>query len=254
MEKQQTYVVGNWKMYGHKEMASTLLPHIIHASENADTTVVVCPPSILIPQIAALVKGSKVAVGGQDCHPQAEGAFTGDTSAVMLREVGCQYVIVGHSERRQYHQETNTDVSGKAAQAMAAGLIPIICVGETLAERESGAAFNVVAEQVLHSVPFHLKGEEFSQFLLAYEPVWAIGSGKTPTALDIKQMHGHIRQVVSHHKGTPAAVLYGGSVKAANAAEILGTEGVSGVLVGGASLKAEEFCGIIAAAAALKKD
>ncbi|MFO0389078.1 MAG: triose-phosphate isomerase [Alphaproteobacteria bacterium] len=248
MEKQHTIIVGNWKMYGHKELANALLPPVMDAARDAGATVVVCPPSLLIPHVARLVQDASVKIGGQDCHVEKEGAFTGNTSAAMLKEAGCQYVIIGHSERRQYHHETDADVHGKAAQAMASGLIPIICVGETLAEREAGQAQAVVKKQLMASIP---SGN--GQFLLAYEPVWAIGSGKTPTALDIKQMHGHIRQVVSNHKGMQTAVLYGGSVKAANAAEILATDAVSGVLVGGASLKAEEFCGIIAATAALKK-
>ncbi len=249
MEKQNTYIIGNWKMHGHRELAEGLLASVASAAPAEGATVVVCPPAVLVSAVVATLKGSSVKVGGQDCHHEAEGAFTGDTSAVMLKQMGCRYVIVGHSERRQYHQETSADVNGKAAQAMASGLIPVICIGETLAEREAGQAQAVVEKQIMESIP---SGN--GQFLLAYEPVWAIGSGKTPTVLDIRQMHSHIRQVISGHKGTQAAVLYGGSVKAANAAEILGTEGVSGVLVGGASLKADEFCGIIAAAAALKKD
>lgn len=249
MEKQNLTIVGNWKMHGHQQIAEGLLASIASVSEQRDIQIVVCPPALLVSAVVAALKGTPVKTGGQDCHAQKEGAFTGDTSAEMLHAMGCRYVIVGHSERRSLHHETDADVHAKALQAMACGLTPIICIGETAVQREAGQAEAVVEKQLIDSIPAG-KG----QFLLAYEPVWAIGSGKTPTVIDISHMHRHINSVVSRHSGGLAGVLYGGSVKAANAAEILKADGVAGVLVGGASLKAEEFCGIIAAAAALKKD
>lgn len=229
-------------MHGSPEMAAGLLPSVISAAAQlpAGVETVVCPPMVLVSQVKPLAAGSRVAVGAQNCHHEVEGAFTGNTSAVMLKDAGCGYVIVGHSERRMYHGENNEAVAKKAAAAMAAGLMPIVCIGETLAERQAGREKAVVKEQVLKSVP---KGADTGHFLLAYEPVWAIGSGQTPTLEDIRAMHAHIRSVAGK-----VAVLYGGSVKASNAKEILALDGVSGVLVGGASLKADEFCAIMKSA------
>lgn len=244
-------IVGNWKMHGTPETASRLAGSIAAAGASlpAEAEIVLCPPALCIASVAAAVKGMRIAVGGQDCSAEEEGAFTGDISASMLKAVGCAYVIAGHSERRTHHRESSGDVRRKAARAMAAGLVPIICVGETAAEREAGETEAVVGRQVRESLP-----EEAgkSHFVLAYEPVWAIGSGRTPSADDIRAVHAQVRQVAAEATGRPAQsieVLYGGSVKAANAKEILRIAGVAGVLVGGASLKAEEFCAIAAAAA-----
>lgn len=201
---------------------------------------VLCPPATLIHQVCQWVDGSGLAVGGQDCHPAPEGAFTGDISAPMLADAGCRYVIAGHSERRQGHGEDNDTVRAKAAAVIQAGMIAIICGGETLEQRQSGQAEEVVRQQLAESVP---KTAEAPQFLLAYEPVWAIGSGLAATADDIAAMHRFILGLMPD-----AAVLYGGSVKPDNAREILSIAGVSGVLVGGASLKAEQFCAIADAA------
>jgi triosephosphate isomerase len=198
--------------------------------------VVICPPAIYLRDIAALLKGTPLKLGGQDCHPEPQGAFTGDISAGMLKEAGCEYVLAGHSERRQYHGETDALVAAKTARALAEGLTPIVCVGESLAERDAGQAEQVVAAQVRAAL---------GAPVFAYEPVWAIGSGRTPTAGDIAAMHRAILVVA----GEGARVLYGGSVKPANAQEILSIPGVSGVLVGGASLNAQDFRAIIAAAA-----
>ncbi len=231
-------IVGNWKMHGSRALVETLVPAVASfaAGSQSKSEIVLCPPAVLLPLVAKQVQGSFLAVGGQDCSAQAEGAYTGDISAPMLAEAGCRYVIVGHSERRQYYRELNETVKAKAEAAQAAGLIPIICVGEMLAQRESGLAMRYVTQQVRECVPAG------GQFLLAYEPVWAIGSGKVPSATDIEQMHQQILSLLPSAK-----VLYGGSVKAANAQEILHISGVSGVLVGGASVNIEEFCGIIAA-------
>lgn len=233
-------------MHGTAEAAHALVNAVAvcasRVSKNIE--VVVCPPATLIREVVSAA-GLDVRVGGQDCRAEPEGAYTGDISAAMLKDAGCTYVIVGHSERRHHHRETDNDISKKAAGAMKADLVPIICVGETQAERSAGKALEVVGAQVKHSLP---QEAAKSDFLLAYEPVWAIGSGQTPTSGDIAQMHAHIVAAVSREtKLDPqrVSVLYGGSVKAANAREILTTKHVSGVLVGGASLKAEEFCEII---------
>ncbi len=254
MDKPRVYIVGNWKMHGNAATARQLAASVaagFKASQHIE--VVLCPPAMLMGEVKAVVTGSSLKMGGQDCHGEKEGAYTGDISAAMLKEAGCSYVITGHSERRMFHKETSADVSKKAAQAMAAGLVPIICIGETEAERDAGKALDVVKKQVEESLP---KEASRGDFLLAYEPVWAIGSGKTPTSADIRQMHAQILAVAAKQTGLPQGripVLYGGSVKAANAPEILATEGVAGALVGGASLKADEFGRIIAAAVELKK-
>ncbi|HKQ45992.1 MAG TPA: triose-phosphate isomerase [Rhizomicrobium sp.] len=240
-------VAGNWKMNG---LASglgelTALKDGL-AAQPASCDVLVCPPATLIAQAAWAVK-SAFALGGQDCHVQSKGAFTGDVSAEMLKDAGATYVIVGHSERRQYHKETDADVAAKAAAAWRAGLKAIICIGESLAERETGQAPHVCQGQLRSSVP---DGALASNTVIAYEPVWAIGTGKTPTSADIAAMHAHIRSCLVAKLGPPAqdmAILYGGSVNPGNAAEILNLPEVGGALVGGASLKAADFLGIIAA-------
>ncbi len=216
-------------MHGTRESARALAAAIRPA---ANATIILCPPFTLLAEA-----GTKFALGGQDCHAQAQGAHTGDISAAMLKDAGCTYVIVGHSERRQNHGETDASVHAKAGAALTAGLTPIVCVGETLEQRKSGRAEAVVAQQIRESAP---QGE----FILAYEPIWAIGTGETASEADIAAMHRHIKTLLPAN--TP--VLYGGSVKASNAKEILYIPGVDGVLVGGASLKAEEFCAIIDAA------
>ncbi|MDE3060537.1 MAG: triose-phosphate isomerase [Pseudomonadota bacterium] len=240
-------VAGNWKMHGDAAMAHALVEAVADQAGRAPgVEVILCPPATLLAQVSTWLIGSAVKLGGQDCHAEAQGAFTGDISAVMLRESGCAYVIVGHSERRQYHRETNEDVRKKSARAIATGLIPIICIGETLSEREAGQAETVVERQLRDSIPDEVAE---GRFLLAYEPVWAIGTGKVPTPEDICRMHGHILSVAADRTGLASpgiSVLYGGSVKADNAREIMAIQGVSGVLVGGASLKAEEFCKIMA--------
>ncbi len=235
-------IVGNWKMNGLKcdlEQISQVAENI---SENCD--IAICPPFTLLPLCTEKFGRTRLAFGGQDCHERLSGAFTGDISAQMLRDAGAAYVIVGHSERRQYHYETNTQVQAKAKTALDAGLVPIICVGETHAERETGEACNVVTRQLRESVPL------LGDIIVAYEPVWAIGTGLTASAKDIAAMHTHIRNSLKQNReGADATrILYGGSVKGANAAEILRCENVDGALVGGASLKAKEFLDIVAAA------
>lgn len=241
-------LVGNWKMVGLPEEGSPLLVAVAQAAAQSPAQVVVCPPAIWIERVVAKFVGVPVSVGGQDCHSEPQGAYTGDIAAPMLKAAGCTHVIVGHSERRATYNESSASVQRKAARAIEAGLIPIICIGETLAERESGKADEVVTQQLRESLPATAKA---GNFVLAYEPVWAIGSGKIPSMEDISQMHAVIVSVAAQLLSlAPSAVsvLYGGSVKPDNAAAILATPGVAGVLVGGASVKAEEFCRIIDAA------
>ncbi|MFW0777292.1 MAG: triose-phosphate isomerase [Rickettsiales bacterium] len=246
----RTYIVANWKMHGNSAMADDLVEAVNKQATElpANAEVVLCPPATLLGEVSKIITGFNVRTGGQDCHEQPDGAFTGDISASMLRDAGCAYVIVGHSERRHRHNETNDMVRRKALRAISSNLTPIICVGETESERSSGQAEAVVERQIWESIPEEAKEGEF---LLAYEPVWAIGSGQSATVADIRSMHHYITNVVSKKLGSDQAkvpVLYGGSVKGANAMEIMSLDDVSGVLVGGASLKAEEFCKIMAVA------
>lgn len=236
------HIIGNWKMNGLQVSAKALTQAVVaHVEANRPSSeIALCPPATLLIQVGGWLTGSAVALGGQDCHSAPEGAFTGDVSALMLKDAGCRYVIVGHSERRVGHGETSDTVRAKAAAVIEAGMVAVICVGETLEERRSGRAEAVVQAQLAQSVP---KSASPAQFLLAYEPVWAIGSGLAATAGDITAMHGFILGLMPG-----ARVLYGGSVNPDNAAEILALPAVGGVLVGGASLKAEQFCAIIDAA------
>ncbi|MDE2337151.1 MAG: triose-phosphate isomerase [Alphaproteobacteria bacterium] len=235
-------IVGNWKMNGlladSRDLAEKLAAGMKGDPSN-DFHMVVCPPATMIAPVAAVLKGSAIRWGGQDCHAEASGAFTGDIAAPMLKDLGCDFVILGHSERRQYHEETSAQVAAKAKQAYAAGLAVIICVGELDAQRSAGEQESVVARQLAESIPAEALP---LNTVIAYEPVWAIGTGKTASAEDIRQMHAFIRGKVGRMQ-----ILYGGSVKAENAREILHTENVDGVLVGGASLKAEAFMAIAAA-------
>ena len=235
-------VAGNWKMNGLAASIGQLKAVIAGAKDLANVELMVCPPATLIASFAAVAHGSRVAIGGQDCHALASGAYTGDISAEMLKDAGASAVIVGHSERRQYHAETDADVRAKALAALRAGLTPIVCVGETRTEREAGHALKVVAAQLQGSLP-----DGAPDFVVAYEPVWAIGTGLTPTTADVGEMHRSIRDhLVSRYRegGQGTRILYGGSVNPKNAAELLAVENVDGALVGGASLKAEDFLAI----------
>jgi triosephosphate isomerase len=240
-------IVGNWKMNG---LSTSLLEAraVADGLRGASARVALCPPSTLVERMARALAGTEVQVGGQDCRAEESGAFTGDVSAEMLADAGAVLVILGHSERRAGFGETDDLVSAKVGAALRAGLQPIVCVGETLAERESGRALDVVTAQVRGSLPASLDGKDF---LLAYEPVWAIGTGLTPTLEQIAEVHAAIRAELVVRQGPSGArvpILYGGSVKPGNAAEILSTPEVGGALVGGASLKAVDFLGIIAGA------
>jgi triosephosphate isomerase len=244
-------IAGNWKMNGLRGSRAELLKIIGGTRELKPTTdLLVCPPATLIAGFAALARGTRVAIGAQDCHAEPAGAFTGDLSAEMLKDAGASAVIVGHSERRSLHHETDAQVRAKALAAGRAGLLAIICVGETGAEREAGQTLAVVGGQLSGSLP---QGESQAgiavAIAVAYEPVWAIGSGLTPSAADIAQVHGFIRQELEARHGSAARgirLLYGGSVKPGNAAELMAIQNVEGALVGGASLKAEDFLAIAA--------
>lgn len=240
-------VAGNWKMNGSLRSGGATLAEVqaAYAAElRSKVDVLVCPPAHLLHSFAVIAIGSRIAIGAQDCHAAPSGAHTGDLSAEMLAEAGATYVIVGHSERRQDHGETDAAVAAKAAGAWRAGLTAIVCVGETLAERDAGRTLAVVRRQVRRSIP---EGANPENLVVAYEPVWAIGTGLTPTVEDVAEMHASIRRVLTNRFGPAAAgfrLLYGGSVKPGNAAELLAVANVDGALVGGASLKADDFLGI----------
>jgi triosephosphate isomerase len=243
-------VAGNWKMKGLKASLDEIDGFVARAEAAGwpAADIAICPPATLVGAAVQRVGRSPVTVGGQDCHPKPSGAHTGDISAEMLADLGARWVIVGHSERRADHHETDVEVAAKAAAAHRAGLAAIVCLGETQAEREAGQALDVVARQVAASVP---AGADAANTVIAYEPVWAIGSGLTPTLDDIAAVHAHLRARLADALGAPVAgamrILYGGSVKPANAAAILALDDVDGALVGGASLKAADFWGIASA-------
>ena len=242
-------LAGNWKMHGLKaSLAEIRALGRALADEPTPGHVLVCPPATLIVEAVKAAEGSSIAIGGQDCHAQAFGAFTGDISAEMLRDAGATAVIVGHSERRQYHGESNATVAVKTKAARRAGLHPILCVGETEGERWAGQAIKVVTSQLRASIAPEVEAADLA---VAYEPVWAIGTGKTPTSDEIAQMHEAVRAALAGRFGSEAAlvrVLYGGSVKPENAASIFAIANVDGALIGGASLKAADFLAIIRAA------
>jgi triosephosphate isomerase len=243
MADRKRLIAGNWKMNGLRADGLALARELAERAKAArlGCELLVCPPATLLVLVAEALQGSGVALGGQDCHAAPKGAFTGSISAEMLRDVGCTHAIVGHSERRHGNGETNADVRAKALAAWHAGLVAVVCVGETREEREGGRAFDVVGDQVAGSMP---EGATADNLVIAYEPVWAIGTGLTPTIDDIVRMQAAIRTHLPAH----TRILYGGSVNPKNAAEILALHEVDGALVGGASLKAEDFWAIATAA------
>jgi triosephosphate isomerase (TIM) len=251
MGRRNILIAGNWKMNGLKAEALSFVDALrkLEPPRPQGPGLLICPPATLIALMAEPLAALGVPIGGQDCHADKKGAYTGDVSAPMLRDLGATHVIVGHSERRTLHGETDLVVQAKAHAATEAGLTPIICVGEHWAEREVGEAERVVRAQVAGSVP---DGQAGSRLVIAYEPVWAIGSGRTPTLGDIDAMHHIIREAVAQKTDRPeeVLVLYGGSVKPANAKEILAMSSVGGALVGGASLDAGDFIAIASAAPA----
>ncbi len=253
MAAPKTLIAGNWKMNGLRADGVTLAKSVAAGAPAvvAKAELLMCPPATLISLVsntlAEVLRQGLVSIGGQNCHPEASGAHTGDVSAPMLADLGCKYVIVGHSERRTNHSEDDPQVWQKAVAAQQAGLIPIICVGETEAERDRGEALNVVRRQITGSLPDAAKA---GNVVIAYEPVWAIGTGKTPSLADIAEVHDAMRALLNEKMtdGDGVRLLYGGSVKPGNAAEILALANVNGALVGGASLKADDFLAIAAAA------
>ncbi|SNT71554.1 triose-phosphate isomerase [Paracoccus seriniphilus] len=236
---------GNWKMNG--DLAALAEIDILcdaHGAPSCD--VLICPPATLIHAMKARIGENRIAVGGQDCHARPSGAHTGDISAAQLKDAGATYVILGHSERRADHGESDSDVAQKVSAAIAAGLIAVVCVGETEAERDSGQTLDVIGRQLAGSLP---EGANASNCVIAYEPVWAIGTGRTPTTDQIAEVHAFMREklAASVSDASGMSLLYGGSVKPSNAAEMFAIANVDGALVGGASLKAADFGAIIAA-------
>jgi triosephosphate isomerase (TIM) len=243
------FVAGNWKMNGLSGSLSEIeaMRRAADAGEAGEAELAVCPPATLIAQAAWRVKGGKLAIGAQDCHAEPSGAFTGEISAPMIKDAGAAYVIVGHSERRTMFHETDALVRAKANAALKAGLTAIVCVGETRLEREGGQAIAIVTRQLRGSVP---PGGVPETLVVAYEPVWAIGTGLTPTPADVAEMHQAIRTLLVEiygGAGSRMRILYGGSVKPTNCGELLSLDNVDGALVGGASLKAQDFLAIAAA-------
>jgi triosephosphate isomerase len=242
-------IAGNWKMNGLSASLAEAekLAGLLSAGARTNADVVLCPPATLLAAMSARLAGSAVLTGGQDCHPMPDGPHTGDISGPMLADAGARYVILGHSERRIDHGESNDLVHTKVLRAFRSGLVPIICVGETRIEREAGDAEGVVSRQLAGSVPDAAAREVF---VIAYEPVWAIGTGLVPTADDIEAIHRTLRRLLRSRFGDHGAgirILYGGSVKPGNAREILAIPDVNGALVGGASLLASDFFAIISA-------
>jgi len=244
-------IAGNWKMNGSRAQTEALIDDLkgrLAAKSDLAADLLVCPPAAYVAPAATLLEGSGIALGGQDCHAKQSGAHPGDVSAAMLADCGCRYVILGHSERRADHGESSELVAAKAKAALEAGLIAIVCVGETEAQRDRGTTLDVISSQLEASVP---ADAEAGSLVIAYEPVWAIGTGRTPTPEDVAVVHAHIRGLLKawFKDGAEMRILYGGSVKASNAATLMHVAEVNGALVGGASLKGEEFWTIALAAA-----
>jgi len=242
-------VAGNWKMNGSLAANAALLEALrTHGVAPSACDVAVCVPAPYLAQVQALVQGSGIAVGAQDVSAHESGAYTGEFSAAMLQDFGVRYAIVGHSERRQYHQESDALVAIKTQRALAAGITPIVCVGETLAEREAGLTFEVVKRQLAAVV--HLNGHCISEIVLAYEPVWAIGTGKTASPQEAQAVHLVLRQQLqaASERADRVRIVYGGSMNAGNAASLLAEPDIDGGLIGGAALKAPDFLAIVQAA------
>ncbi|MDR2098940.1 MAG: triose-phosphate isomerase [Rickettsiales bacterium] len=243
-------IAGNWKMNGLKQegwrLVEGLLDKFGGPGARPGFEMIVCPPATLLSEVASMVEGSPVRVGAQNCSDMPSGAYTGEISPAMVRDAGASFVILGHSERRACYGETSGLVAAKAALALKHGLTPIVCIGETLEQKDSGRALDVIAEQFGASLPAAATAENV---IIAYEPVWAIGTGKAATSRDIIDVHAKIREVSASRLGSPdVSILYGGSVKAANAEDLFALKDVDGVLVGGASLNADEFWAIAMAA------
>jgi len=244
-------IAGNWKMNLTRSDAVELAKGVAAAEVGDNADVLVCPSNVYLDAVSGAVSGSKVAVGGQDVYFESGGAFTGETSTDMLKDIGCSHVILGHSERRNVIGECDTLINKKVHAALAAGLTPVLCVGELLEEREAGKTTEVVQSQMTGSLK-DVTADQMAKIVVAYEPVWAIGTGKTASPEQAQEVHGDLRKMLAEQYNQGVAdsvqILYGGSVKPANAAELLGQADIDGALVGGASLKADSFAAIIAAA------
>lgn len=248
MSVRRPLIAGNWKMNGLRAdgvaLAEAVAAKATAAGAALHCDLLVCPPFTLLSDVGRAVQKSPVALGAQDCHAKEKGAHTGDTSAVMLKDIGCGYVILGHSERRTDHKETDACVKAKATAAIAAGLVAVVCIGETEAERDQGKTLKVVSEQLLGSLP---DGANAKTVVVAYEPVWAIGTGRTPTIAEVAEVHAAIRAEAAKKIGKEAdglRILYGGSMKPSNAKELLALADVDGGLIGGASLNVDDFWAI----------
>lgn len=243
-------IAGNWKMNGSRDEVNQLAYDLmtgLSAEPSDKFEILLCPPFVYLDRMDKFFKATPVSIGAQDCSPRENGAFTGDVSASMLADMGCSYVILGHSERRTYHHESSEDVRAKAMRALAAGLKAIICIGESEKQRTDGIHMETVADQLEHSLP---PGFNSGNTVIAYEPVWAIGTGKTASPQDVEEMHGFIRKKLSEKikDAGNLRILYGGSMKPDNAAALLATRDVDGGLIGGASLDAASFIAIASAA------
>jgi triosephosphate isomerase len=241
-------IAGNWKMNGSLAFNAALMQSLVDGVAASQCLVTVCVPAPYLAQVQALVAGTSIDLGAQDVSQHETGAYTGEVSGAMLRDFGVRYAIVGHSERRQYHLETDAVVAEKAQRALAAGITPIVCVGETLAEREAGRTEEVVKRQL--AAVIHTNGHCISEIVVAYEPIWAIGTGKTASPEQAQQVHAVLRAQLraASAQADRVHILYGGSMNAANAAQLLSQPDIDGGLVGGAALKAADFLTIIAAA------
>lgn len=249
MSKRKNIVAGNWKMNKNYEEGRTLAREIVAKLQPSDTIAILGVPFILLKGTAHIISDiNNLSLAAQNCHQEEAGAYTGEVSVDMLKSVGCDYVILGHSERREYFQESNELINAKVKRVLAAGMIPIFCCGEQLPVREAGDHEKLVAQQVKEGL-FDLSEEDFAKVVIAYEPVWAIGTGVTASPAQAQEMHAFIRSLITDKYGTEVAdatsILYGGSVKPANAKELFSQADVDGGLVGGASLKATDFLAII---------
>ncbi|MBU5675448.1 triose-phosphate isomerase [Alkaliphilus sp. MSJ-5] len=241
-------IAGNWKMHKITNEALELVNQIKDEVSKTDVEVVVCCPFTVLSEVKKALAGSKVKLGAQNMHWEDEGAFTGEVSANMLKDVGVDYVIIGHSERRQYFNETDETVNKKVAKAIENGLNPIVCVGETLEQREDNKTFDIIKIQILAAFE-NIDDKDMENIVIAYEPVWAIGTGKTASSQEANEVIAYIRSLLEEKYGSEISeevrIQYGGSVKSSNATEIMNETDIDGALVGGASLKAEEFLGIV---------
>jgi triosephosphate isomerase len=250
-------IAGNWKMNLLREEAEKLIDEVVRCAEQCrGVDVLICPPSVLLERAVRMASASKVCIGAQNAHHERRGAFTGEVSIPMLRDIGCSHVIVGHSERRNYFHEKDDVVNNKIRSALTGGMIPILCVGESLMQRKTGQAFSVLNEQLVYGLQ-GIGEADLLRTVIAYEPVWAIGTGLSATSEQAGEVHRFIRQVLERFSGTSVAreirIIYGGSVNPSNARALLDQDDVDGALVGGASLKAASFCEILKAADAVRE-